>query len=89
MTPLQRRFPKADVYVLVDGELRFKRKGFTAKAGPFTVEVPLRENDHYLTLVTTDGGDTRKDDYIVWGDPSLQMMVPSVKGADTGQDSGM
>ena len=82
MSPLQRRFPKSDVYVMVDGELRFRRKGFTAKAGPFTLEVPLRESDHYLTLVTTDGGDTRKDDYIIWGDPSLEMMVPSMKGAE-------
>jgi ferric-dicitrate binding protein FerR (iron transport regulator) len=80
----QHTAPRSDVYVLVDGELRFERVGFTNKTVPFAIDVPLKEGDRFLTLVTTDGGDTRKEDYVIWADPSLQIMVPTDKARATG-----
>ncbi len=63
--------PKADLFILVDGELRFQRRGFTPADGPFSVRVPLHESDRFLTLAATDGGDTNYGDWIMFGDPRL------------------
>ncbi len=61
--------PRADFFVLVDGELRFERRGFTPADGPFSVRVPLREGDRFLTLAATDGGDSFYGDWVMLGDP--------------------
>jgi hypothetical protein len=64
--------PKGDVYVLVDGVLRFERLAFTVADTPFGVRVPLNDSDRFLTLVTTDGGDSGVGDWITWGDAVLE-----------------
>jgi ferric-dicitrate binding protein FerR (iron transport regulator) len=85
----QHTAPRSDVYVLVDGQLRFERVGFTNKTGPFAINVPLKEGDRFLTLVTTDGGDTRKEDYVIWADPSLQIMVPTASNTSEKEWRGL
>jgi hypothetical protein len=46
----------ADFWVLVDGKVRFKKE--QVKTGEIhSVDIELSENDHFLTLVETDGGD--------------------------------
>ncbi len=65
--------PKADLFVIVDGQLRFERRGITPADGPFSVRVPLRESDHFLTFAVTDGGDTFFGDWIMLGDPQLEL----------------
>jgi hypothetical protein len=47
----------ADVWVFVDGELRFSRTKFRKQDGPMDINIPLGPNDRFLTLVSTDGGD--------------------------------
>ena len=47
----------ADVWVFVDGQLRFSRTKFRKADGPMDIDVPLKPNDRFLTLVSTDGGD--------------------------------
>ena len=67
----------ADVYVLVDGQLRFQNRGFTNDAGPFPVQVPLADADRFLTLVTTDGGDQIGYDWVLWVDPTFALSPAS------------
>ena len=71
--PPQPPLNKADVYVLVDGQSRYERRQFQAVDGPFAVDVPLAQQDRFLTLATTDGGDTIGHDYVLWGDPLLEI----------------
>jgi hypothetical protein len=64
----------ADIRVLVDGEQRFSRRQINSTHGPFAVSVPLRENDRFLTLVATDGKDGIGWDWILFGDPRLELI---------------
>jgi len=61
----------ADVWVFVDGQLRFSRLKLRNQDGPLDIDVPLKANDHFLTLVTTDGGDGGYFDHIQHHDPRL------------------
>lgn len=49
------RFPYADFWVLVDGQLRFSREGVGA-SDTHPVSIPITSSDRFLTLVATDGG---------------------------------
>ncbi|MEN6309550.1 MAG: hypothetical protein ABFD91_17520, partial [Anaerohalosphaeraceae bacterium] len=43
-----------DVWILVDGQIRFSKTGVTAPQ-TFPIEVALTERDHFLSLVVTEG----------------------------------
>lgn len=68
----------SDFWVLVDGRVRFVRKGVKIHQGG-TISVPLSNQDRFLTLVTTDGGKgspeydnrTSFNDWSLFGEPSL------------------
>jgi FecR-like protein len=46
----------ADVWVLLDGKLRFRRQG--VKQGTVEpIQIDIKSKDRFLTLITTDGGD--------------------------------
>jgi hypothetical protein len=68
----------ADFWVLVDGQVRFSRKGVQVHQGG-TISVVLSDQDRFLTLVTTDGGKgspeydnrTSFNDWSVFGEPCL------------------
>ncbi len=63
---------KSDLWVFVDGALRFQRTPVLLSDPPFDVRVELSSNDRYLTIVTTDGGDDYHGDFISLGDPRLE-----------------
>lgn len=50
-----RRSPYADFWVLVDGQVRFCRRGADGTE-IYSIEVDLKESDRFLTLAVTDGG---------------------------------
>ena len=64
----------ADLWVLVDGQIRFRRRGINRSHGAYSVVVPLDANDRFLTLAATDGGDTINTDWIVFGDARLELL---------------
>lgn len=47
----------ADIWVLVDGQVRFCQRGVTDKGKAYPIDIPLRQTDRFLTLIVTDGGD--------------------------------
>ena len=65
----------ADLWVFVDGQERFARKKINGYSGAAPVAVPISERDRYLTLVGTDGGDGIGGDWLIFGDPVLEMLV--------------
>ena len=60
--------------MLVDGEMRFRRWQINGTHGAFSVAVPIGENDRFLTLATTDGGNGIGIDWIMFGDPRLELV---------------
>jgi hypothetical protein len=71
----------ADLWILVDGNLRYHRHGINGCTGAFSVVVPIGDKDRFLTLASTDGGDGIRWDWIIFGDPHLEM-TPVVESHD-------
>lgn len=76
-----RRTPNAEIWVLVDGEVRFRTRLQDASS-VVPIQVALSETDRFLTLVSTDGGDedhpeqpgarATDSDWCVFGEPKLE-----------------
>jgi len=60
-----------DVWVFVDGKLRFRRQTVTIDDGELKINVTLNDENRFLTLVSTDGGDGGYGDALIFGDPHL------------------
>ncbi len=63
----------ADLWVFVDGELRFSKTDVNANDGEFFIDVPLINTDRFLTLATTDAGNSLHFDWTIFGDPRLHI----------------
>lgn len=66
---------RAVFWVLVDGEMRFRRIEEHAGTAAL-VNVELNDHDRFLTLATTDGGDGHSFDRCFFGDPALSLEPP-------------
>ena len=64
----------ADVSVLVDGQVRFRRSQISSMHGAFEIALRLQANERFLTLVATDGGNGIASDWIIFGDPRLELL---------------
>jgi hypothetical protein len=62
-----------DLMVVVDGQPRFKRREINSFNGAFSVTVPIRDDERFLTLIATDGGDGVMCDWLLLGDPRIEM----------------
>ena len=63
----------ADAWVIVDGQLRHHRQGFSREDGPQSIEVSLADRDRFLVLVVTDAGGDTAYDWVAFGDPVIEM----------------
>ncbi len=89
----------ADVWILVDGQLRYKRREINGYSGATLPDVVLHDDDRFLTLVATDGfketvTDDNRDsscaaisyDWILFGDPRLELKPAGVRDRAGGGD---
>ncbi len=63
----------ADVWVIVDGEVRFSYRGIDRPDAAIPVDVVIRDGDRFLTLLGTDGGDGHGGDWTMFGDARLEL----------------
>ena len=66
---------RADVWVFVDGKSQFQQRDINATHGAWDVVVPLHDSNRFLTLASSDAGDTYACDWIVFGDPRLELVA--------------
>ncbi len=59
--------------MFVDGQLKLKRTQVRPEDGTVNVDVEIGPSDRFLTLVSTDAGNGDYGDWVVFGDPVLQM----------------
>ena len=64
----------AEVWVLVDGQMRFRRRDIDQTNGAMPINIRIRGEDRFLTLMATDGGDDIFSDWIIFGDPRLELL---------------
>lgn len=62
---------RADVWIYVDGELRASFKGLKRADGLQPIDLALAEDSSFLTLVSTDGGNSYSHDQVGFGDPRI------------------
>lgn len=70
-----------DVWILVDGQIRYSSIGFREKGKAISIEIPVEKSDRFLSLVVTDGRDKDRpngqayrstdSDWCVFGYPRL------------------
>ena len=63
-----------DLWVLVDGQVRYRRREINGYNGAFSIAFPIDEQDHFLTLAATANGDGIGYDWIMFGDPRLELL---------------
>ncbi|MBN1763887.1 MAG: NPCBM/NEW2 domain-containing protein [Sedimentisphaerales bacterium] len=70
----------ADFWILVDGQVRYRKVNVQQKGIIETVDIELPEDARFLTLVTTDGGDSDSDmvtsmdsDWCLFAEPVLTL----------------
>jgi len=63
----------ADFWVFVDGRLTWKQLKLSPNDGAISVETEIGPDDRFLTLVSTNAEGSRSCDWVVVGDPVLQM----------------
>ncbi|QNN21667.1 hypothetical protein HED60_05085 [Planctomycetales bacterium ZRK34] len=76
----------ADLWVIVDGQARFKRTDVNSRDGVFEVDVELTGADRFLTLAATDAGNSFNYDWLAFGDPVMEMISYSGQNAASQQD---
>jgi len=67
---LQNVRPKADVWLLVDGRLKFRQLNVYPETGVLNMSVTIAPSDQFLTIAVTDAGGY-SDDYIYLINPRL------------------
>jgi hypothetical protein len=73
----------ADIWVLVDGQVQFKRREFSNYNNEAMITIPLHTKDRFLTLATTDSGNSYRCDQIIFGNPQLELAGPDIPRSDT------
>ena len=65
----------ADVWVFLDGQVTAKRLRIRSEDGAIPLKLAIGPHDRFLTLATSDGGNGQSYDWVVFGDPLLEMAV--------------
>ena len=71
--PPNSKWQLADVWILVDGQLKWHRIHLCPNDGAVSVNIELAAKDRFLTLITTDAGNSRFADLVIFGDPILDL----------------
>ncbi len=69
----------ADVWAFVDGRKRFQYGSLCCWNSPQKISIRLSENDRFLTLVSTESIHGKNGGWIVFGDPTLEMLPTAGK----------
>ena len=64
---------KADFWVLVDGIARFSLRRVSPQFNAERIHIDLDDEDRFLTLLTTDGGDGTGTDWCIFAEPVLEL----------------
>lgn len=67
--PNKTKVKKTDIFVLVDGETKFKKLGFDQSGLLLEIDIPLTKSDRFLTLAVADGGDNIAIDWVGFAEP--------------------
>ncbi|ARN55840.1 FecR protein [Sedimentisphaera salicampi] len=67
-------FGEMDFKVLVDGEVKFNWPSATADKSVRRVSIPIKPEDDFITLTSTDGVDTPNGDWGIFAEPKIRFI---------------
>ncbi len=59
--------------ILVDGREVYMKQGVTVNSLVQSLDIELQPTDRFLTLATTDGGDSSSNDWAIFAEPVLEL----------------
>lgn len=62
-----------DFWVIVDDDVRLSRKAISTEDGIISIDLAINEEDRYLSLATSAGGDATTHDWFVLSVPDLEL----------------
>jgi hypothetical protein len=65
----------ANLWVLVDGQVRWRRREINGIQGAMAIVVAIQQKDRFLTLVADDAGSNIWSDSILFGDPRIEFVA--------------
>ena len=65
--------PKADLSILLDGKVVFSREQVTIEDGVIPVNVEIDPSNRFLSIIATDGSDSRANDWVLLARPQLEL----------------
>ena len=71
--PNETEVGRTDIFVLIDGKTKYKKIGFDQYGVMLNIDIPLTENNNFLTLVVTDGGDSIAIDWVGFAEPYINL----------------
>lgn len=66
-------YASVDVCVFIDGDLRYTKRDVTTADGLIDIDLPLEDNDQYLTVVITDGLNGTTFDWVLLCQPRIDL----------------
>ena len=76
---LKGRAADVDVFMLVDGQAKFKRELVMVKDGSFDIDFELADKDRFLTIIVTDGlRDTDASQSGAWANDFFYLLNPEI-----------
>ena len=78
---------KADLWIFVDGRLMLKRMGIRPADGAIDVGVDIDPDARFLSIVWTDGGNRNSYDWVVLGDPVIEISPLELNENTTATDA--
>lgn len=71
--PVVDTYASVDIWVFVDGDLRYTERDVTTDDGLIDIDLPLTGNDQYLTVVITDGLNDTLFDWVLLCQPRIDL----------------
>lgn len=65
---------RADLWVIIDGVAVYTRTGLASTDGTLDLDIPIPEGARFLTLVATEGRKFSTHDWIVFANPTLELI---------------
>lgn len=66
-------YASVDLWVFVDGRLRLAERDVTTSDGMLEIDLPLNDDDQYLTVVVTDGMNQTTFDWVLLCQPRIDL----------------
>ncbi len=67
------QYSTADIFILIDGDLRFEKLNLSSRSEIPLINVPITDEDRFLTLISTEADNLITCDWVLFVNPVLKL----------------